>query len=461
MRAFVDRNREVNPILNAVIAERFDAAIQEAEMVDAILDAGETDQRYTQEKAPFLGVPFTAKEAFAMIGMPNSAGLWDRRDLISNTDADAVQRLREAGAIPIGLTNCSELCMWWESSNVVYGRTNNAYDQTRIVGGSSGGEGCILSAAGSVVGIGSDVGGSIRMPAFFNGIFGHKPTSGIVSNGGQFPQATDKMVHFLVTGPMCRYAADLVPMLKVMAGPSGLSRLQLDSKVDLKSLTIYTMEDDGGCPVVSPVHPEIKAAQKRVADYFENEIGCTVKRVNLKLMKYSLQIWSAMMASSDSPSFAQELSGYMLPEERRPVSCTLELFKWLMCSSSHTLPAIGLGLMENLALVDEKAIAMCASLKNELSDMLGNNGVLLYPPHPLPAVYHNQPLFVMYNFAYTAIFNVLGVPVTQCPLGVGGEGLPIGVQVVGAQHNDHLTLAVAAEIERGFGGWVQPGTSGH
>lgn len=147
----------------------------------------------------------------------------------------------------------------------------------------------------------------------------------------------------------------------------------------------------------------------------------------------------------------------MSASERNPVNCALELFKWFLCSSNHTLPAIGLGLMENLGLADEKAIAMCESLKKELCEMLGNDGILLYPPHPLPAVYHNQPLFIMYNFAYTAIFNVLGVPVTQCPLGLSSEGLPLGVQAVGSHYNDHLTLAVAQEIERAFGGWQLPG----
>uniref|UniRef100_A0A803V9W8 Amidase domain-containing protein n=1 Tax=Ficedula albicollis TaxID=59894 RepID=A0A803V9W8_FICAL len=111
-------------------------------------------------------------------GMPNTSGLVSRRSVIAASDAAVVSRLKQAGAIPLGVTNCSELCMWYESSNRVYGRTNNPYDLQRIVGGSSGGEGCALAAACSVVGVGSDIGGSIRMPAFFNGVFGHKPTTG-------------------------------------------------------------------------------------------------------------------------------------------------------------------------------------------------------------------------------------------------------------------------------------------
>lgn len=123
--------------------------------------------------------------------------------------------LQYLGGIPLAVTNVSEICMWWESSNKIYGQTRNPYNTTRIVGGSSGGEGALIAAAGSPWGIGSDIGGSIRMPAFFNGIFGHKPTFGLISNQGQFPDAQGNLSKFLTTGPMCRFAEDLVPMFKV------------------------------------------------------------------------------------------------------------------------------------------------------------------------------------------------------------------------------------------------------
>ena len=149
------------------------------------------------------------------------------------------------GAIPIAVTNVSELCMWYESSNLIHGRTDNAYHQGRIVGGSSGGEGCLISTGASVFGIGSDIGGSIRMPCFFNGIFGHKGTTGVTSNAGQFPEAKKGGAAFLSTGPMCRYATDLLPMFKVMAKPEELPKLKLDEKVKHSSFTGYIIGFSG------------------------------------------------------------------------------------------------------------------------------------------------------------------------------------------------------------------------
>src|SRR5262245_58857220 len=143
-----------NPVLNAVVCDRFDAARDEARAADARCAAG-------ADLPPLHGVPCTIKESFALTGMPNTSGLVARKGLLSTADATAVRKVRAAGAIPLGVTNVSELCMWMESHNNVYGRTNNPYDPGRIVGGSSGGEGAAIGAGGSPFGVGSDVGGSI------------------------------------------------------------------------------------------------------------------------------------------------------------------------------------------------------------------------------------------------------------------------------------------------------------
>ncbi len=130
-----------------------------------------------------------------------------------------------------------------------------------------------------------------------------------------------------------------------------------------------------------------------------------------------------------------------------------------MCPN-HTLPAIGLGLVEKIPYppaMQEKLIARCEYLKQQFRDLLGDNGIFVYPTYPRPAPYHNQPLVLIPDFAYTGIFNVLGLPVTQVPMGLSREGVPIGVQVVANFHNDHLSLAVAKELEKAFGGWVIPG----
>ncbi|XP_070808214.1 fatty-acid amide hydrolase 2 isoform X1 [Pituophis catenifer annectens] len=462
LETYIERIKQVNPLINAIVRDRFEAALQEAQVVDQLLSDGQEDEESLQKKFPLLGVPVTVKEAFALYGMPNSSGLVNRRNLISTTDAIVVSRLKQAGAIPLGVTNCSELCMWFESSNRVYGRSNNPYNLDCIVGGSSGGEGCILAAAGSVVGIGSDIGGSIRMPAFFNGIFGHKPSTGVVPNDGQFPDAVGNRTNFLCTGPMCRYAEDMELLLRVMAGPN-ISKLKLDDPVSLQNIKFYSMEHDGGSIFLLPVDKEILQAHRKMVAHLETDLGIQVENVAIRKMKYSFQIWSVMMSSKSSNNQENQTFIDLLGDHGKPVWPSWELVKWMMRLSSHTFPAIVLGLTEKLTKYNSKANAkvasMAQSLRAEMVELLGENGIFLYPSHPVLAPKHHAPLGMPFNFAYTAIFNILGLPVTQCPLGLSKDGLPLGIQVVAGPNNDHLTLAVAQYLEKAFGGWVPPGQS--
>ncbi|MEO7092697.1 MAG: amidase, partial [Polyangiales bacterium] len=216
VEAHITQIERVNPTIRAVVRARYDEARREARAADDRVKRGGDDPL-----PPFHGVPCTIKECFALTGMPNSGGLVARKDVVATDDATAVARLRAGGAIPLGVTNLSELCMWMESNNRVYGRTNNPYDPSRIVGGSSGGEGAIIGAGASPFGLGSDIGGSIRMPAFFNGVFGHKPTGGLVPSTGQFPVAANEALRYLTSGPLARRAEDLMPLLRILAGPDG------------------------------------------------------------------------------------------------------------------------------------------------------------------------------------------------------------------------------------------------
>ncbi|KAM4696856.1 fatty-acid amide hydrolase 2-like isoform 1-T1 [Rhinophrynus dorsalis] len=452
VQSFISRIRQVNPSLNAVVCERFEEALQEARNVDNLV-SGTEDEVMLKVKYPLLGVPFTVKEAFALQGMRQSSGLLSRQLMHSQTDAVVVSRLKRAGGIPLGVTNCSELCMWYESSNKVYGKTRNPYNPKHIVGGSSGGEGCILAAGGSVIGVGSDIGGSIRMPAFFNGIYGHKPTAGIVPNDGQFPDAHGRRSEFLCTGPMCRYATDLITVLKVMAGEA-TSRLSLDQDVSLTSLRFFSMENDGGSPFISPVDKELVEAQRRVVKHLEKELGVSVQPVTIYNLRYSFQIWSAMMSSDGDmgQSFA-DLMG-----DGKKIWPLWELVKWMFGLSEHTLPAIGLALTEKLAHLNpqgnERMIQKAKHLREEICTLLGEDGILIYPSHPKTAPRHHEPLAMPFNFAYTGIFNVLGLPVTQCPLSLSQAGLPMGIQLIASHYNDHLTLALAQHLEKALGGWI-------
>ncbi|XP_023216871.1 fatty-acid amide hydrolase 2-A-like [Centruroides sculpturatus] len=262
IKAYITRIREVNPTLNIISDERFKDALQDAEKADQFIESEKNSVKVLEDLYPYLGVPFTTKESMSVQGMLNTAGLYSSKGRRASKDSDTVVLMKKAGGIPLAVTNVPELTMWWETYNNVYGKSRNPYDPRRIVGGSSGGEGALLGAGGSVIGIGSDVGGSIRIPSFVNGIFGLKPSKGIVSNIGQVPDNGHLYDDFLSTGPMCRYATDLLPMLKVLADKN-VSKLRLDRKIDLSKIKIYYM-DEAGHPFCTRVTSEMKQAQMKV-----------------------------------------------------------------------------------------------------------------------------------------------------------------------------------------------------
>ena len=450
VEAHITRLERVNPVLNAVVASRLEAARFEADAADARVASEPVDTL-----PPLLGVPCTIKECFEVRGMPHTSGHVPRVGVIGNEDAVTVQRLRGAGAIVLGVTNVSELCMWLETNNRVYGRTNNPYDPSRIVGGSSGGEGAIVGSGASPFGLGADVGGSIRMPAFFNGVFGHKPSGGLVPNSGQFPIAENEALRYLTTGPLTRRASDLMPLLRVLAGPdghdAGCEEMPLGDPddVDLTTLRVLHMPTDGR----TRVHRELRDAQERGVSHLEG-LGATVVREPLRELRHGVEIWSAMLDGAGGQKFEISLG------HGQPVRLARQLMLWGLRRSPHTLPALGLAALERLSGITAGQLtrfaAMGEELRLELERRLAGNAVMLYPSFPEPAPRHYMPLLRPLRFGYTALLNVMQVPATQVPMGLSRKGLPLGIQVVGAHGQDHRTIAVARELERGFGGWVMP-----
>lgn len=430
----------LNPVVNALVADRFDAALAEADAADAAVARGERDL------PPFHGVPCTIKETFALTGMPNTAGMVSRVSRPATEDAVTVRRLREAGAIPIGVTNVSELAMWFETDNRVYGRTGNPYDPTRIVGGSSGGEGAAVASAFAPFGLGSDIGGSIRMPAFFTGVFGHKPTGGLVPNDGQYPLDTDpRMDRYHCTGPLARRAEDLLPLLRVLA-----AREVGPEEVDLSALEVVSIEGNGRTPVAS----ELVGAQRRAVASLR-ELGARVRVAQVAALRRSFEIWAAMLSEARQVPFRTLLA------DGGRWSPPLELLRYAAGRSPHTFPALGLAFFERFPeLTPWRGRRLCAlgrALKEELTTLAGDGGVLFYPSFPTLAPRHGAPVWRPFTFSYTAILNVAELPATQVPLGLDpGSGLPLGVQVAAAPGNDQLTIAVARHLERAFGGWVPP-----
>ncbi len=453
--AHIRHAERVNPQLHAIVRDRFEDARREADAADARLVRGDEDL------PPFLGVPCTIKESFALTGMPWTAGLVARAGTVATHDAPTVARLRAAGMIPLGVTNTSELCMWMESTNQLYGRTGSAYDPARTAGGSSGGEGAIVGAGASPLGLGADIGGSIRMPAFFNGVFGHKPTPGLVPNAGQFPNAENDAQKMLGSGPLARRAEDLFAALKVLAGPhpddahTHAMDLHDPGTVDLRGVTVF---DVRGATSLGPrsVDGRLLDAQSRAARALERR-GARVREVDLPVLREAVQLWAAAMdAAADTPYAMMLGNGTTL----RLRDVLREIPASLRGRSRYTLPSLGLCVLErvtkSLPVDMEKVLAHTQRAREELHTMLGDRGVMLYPSHTRVAPLHGAPLFWPVQWGYTAAFNVMHVPVTQVPLGLTPDGLPLGVQVVGAPRCDHVTLRVATELEDLFGGWVPP-----
>lgn len=458
VQAFINRIKEINPILNCVVDERFDKALIEARKIDEMIDSNSKSKEELENETPLLGVPFTFKCCVSVTGFRLTAGLYARRNIKAEEDAEIIHRMRKVGAIPLASTNVSELCLWWESFNPVHGRTSNPYDTNRIVGGSSGGEGCAQGAAAAPMGLGSDIGGSIRIPAFLNGVFGHKPTNGVGSLKGHFPYPEfEKMRSFLVIGPMSRFAVDLKPMLKAIAGPQA-EELKLNEKVDFSKLKIYYMEDDTGSVMISKVDPEIKKTIRNAVNHFEKKYGVTAQKVSLRKLRYGMMIWFTEMVAPNGPIIPKELTN-----NEGEISIAWETFKFFTgLKSNHTLPILTTAALEQITKVSKGSpVAEFYSskgmkLKEELEKLLGTDGVFFYPTMPTVAPHHVEPITRPFDIAYTGVFNILGFPVTHIPTGLNIEGLPIGFQVAAGMHQDRYTLAVSEELEKVFGGWVPP-----
>ncbi|XP_031833199.1 fatty-acid amide hydrolase 2 [Nomia melanderi] len=446
--AFIERAKEVNELINAVVEDRYSDALEEAKAVDKLLQTLENVDGIKKEQ-PFLGVPFTTKESIEAKGMLHTMGLTNRYDYRSQEDATVVSLVKNAGGILIAKTNIPELNLWTESRNNVYGQTCNPYNTTKNVGGSSGGEGAITAACGSAMSIGSDIGGSTRMPAFFNGVFGHKPSEGLTPLKGIGLRQMDYPNSMAEAGPICRKSEDLIPLLKVLIGKKA-SLLQLDTPVDVKQIKIFYQESSGDLRA-SKVNSEMKTALLKAVYHFKEITGSATK-IKIPGSEYSYRLWRFWM-SQENLDFKLSITN-----EKYRANAITEISKLVTGKSELTLAAIMKLIDEDILPKDnlEWAMNVTANMKKYLLDKLKDDGVLFYPSSPFPAGYHYTAYLRPFNFGYWCLFNVLRLPTCQVPLGLDKNGLPLGVQVVAAPYKDHLCLAVAQELEKAFGGWVAP-----
>lgn len=442
VQSHIDHIRKVNPDLNALIEDRFDDALDEAKAADVKFAGDQSDL------PPLLGIPCTVKECFAVQGMKRTSGMVWKKDHVSSDNAVVVQKVVNAGAIILGTTNVSELCMWMESRNKLYGTTNNPYDKSRIVGGSSGGEGAIIGSGGSPFGIGSDIGGSLRMPAFFNGIWTHKSSSRLISNEGAYPiPVTDMAMAMLTPGPMTRHAEDLPLLLRVMAEkPDSFRDINEFDVSKAKIISLPKLK-------YHPLSKQLQDCQKQVLRRLDSHVGST-EEANVKEMVWAGRMWSAKMQAGAPGHFRDLLYGHAKHNH------FIETLKWLSRTGDYTTTSLFLVLMDKLLRPSkresDKMLKSLEVLDVKLQELMGDNGVLIAPSYGRIAPRHYTPLLTPVAFTYTSVFNALEYPVTQVPLGLDSNGLPLGIQVIAPPNQDHRCLAVAMKLNEIYGGWVPP-----
>lgn len=442
--AHLARLARLNPRLNAFVALDEDRARREAQRLEAEALRGEI-------RGPLHGVPLSIKSSIDVAGLPCEAGTRLRAGHVPPTDAVLVSRLRAAGAIILGVTNTPELLMAWETDNRLHGRTNSPWDPERTPGGSSGGEAAAIASGCSAGGVGSDGGGSIRVPAHFSGICGLKPTPGRIPATGHFPVSSGPFALLGVVGPMARTVGDLQLLFEVMAGPddddpsSAPVPLRKITREELRGIRVGYFEDGGGTPVT----PETRAAIRAAAAGLQRA-GFEVLPFRPEGLEEARQLWWKLFGTAGG----MMLRPYVQGHEKELSPLLKEFLSWVAAEPMHTGETLLSTWLERDA------------LRVRFLEQMRRFPILLCPTAAIPAFRHGERSWLVEGktvnyldaWSYTEWFNLLGNPAAVVPVGKSPEGLPVGVQIVGRPWEEELVLAMAAEIERECGGFRQPPT---
>jgi amidase len=426
-RAHLDRIAAVNPTLNAVVQLRGD---------DALAAARAADNAPRERRGPLHGVPLTIKDSLDTAGIVTTAGTKGRAAFVPAEDATVVKRLRAAGAIVMGKTNTPDLTLGYETTNLVYGRTSNPFDPERTSGGSSGGAAAIVAAGGSPLEVGTDTGGSIRLPAHFCGVAGLKPTAGRVPRTGHvidYAGASQFLTH---VGPIARHVQDLAFALGILAGPDGIDPhvvpvpLRDPEAVDVGALRVAWFTR------LPPLEPtaETAAAVERAVDVL-GRAGCRTR---------------ALGPIPDSDRLYEQYMNVLYGDGGRAVSRILE--RWGTKESP-----LDERLRTSRALPSGELTALFEWVdrwKSRMLVLVADHDAIVCPVNVGPAPRHGT--FERASAAYTQLFNVTGWPSTVVRAGTSPEGLPLGVQVAAHPWREDVSLAVAARIEHALGPFPGP-----
>lgn len=445
IEAHILRIERLNPKLNAFVQTDFDRAREWAKAAETKI-ARRSD---ADAVGPLHGVPITLKSSIDVAGMRSECGSRLRKGMVAQEDAPLVARLRAAGAIPLGTTNVPELLMAYETDNLITGRTNNPWDLERTPGGSSGGEAAAIASGCSAGGVGSDGGGSVRVPAHFSGICALKPTPGRIPSTGHYPASAGPFAQIGVVGPMARRIGDVERLFEVMAGPdpgdpcSAPVALRRWNEDEIRKLRIGYFEDDSTIPVT----PETAAAVRAAAEALRQQ-GFEVEPWLPENLDRVQQFWWNLFGRAGQMAFAPTLEGR--DPEMSPI---LKEFRALVGADP---PLSAQDLLNTLLARDVLRAAFLAKMEKI--------PILLCPVCSIPAFRHGERNWMVKGrkiaylkvMSYSQWFNLLGSPAAVVPVGQSPEGLPIGVQIVGRPWEEEAVFAVAAKIEKACGDFRRP-----
>jgi amidase len=451
LKAALARHAETHARLNAVVTADPERALERARASDDARSRGDAG-------GSLGGLPMTVKDTLDVVGMPASSGLAHLRRRQCD-DAMAVAHARHAGAVIWGKTNVPVMAADWQSANPLYGVTNNPWDETRTPGGSSGGAAAALAVGVTSLEIGSDIGGSLRVPAGFCGVYSHKPTWGMVTQRGHVPPHPGSYAErdLNVIGPMARSARDLRLLLSVMeAGPLAPKA----PPADLAEVKIGLWLDDPHLPLVDP---EVRNALETLAAALR-DAGAEVEPVTSPVDTQALL-----------PAYLTLLGGVLSEDMPPKVIAAMErgrlLAQWRVArgagpfSAAHSTLAYTARHREWLA-----ADAVRARLRHDMAPIFERYTAILAPITPVPAFHHDARPFgqrrletsdgraLPYNLllAWIAAATALHLPATAIPAGLTPGGLPVGAQLIGPRGGDARTLSVAQAIDENIRGFVSP-----
>ncbi|MGA8034524.1 MAG: amidase [Candidatus Acidiferrales bacterium] len=441
----LSRIANLNPSLNAYASVDSDAARRRARAAEVEL----TNTKSAGALGPLHGVALSIKSSFEVAGWRTECGSQLRKNYVAGEDAVIVKRLRDAGAVFLGSTNVPEFLMAYETDNLLYGRTNNPWDLTRTPGGSSGGEAAAIAAGLSAGGIGSDGGGSIRIPAHYSGICGFKPTPGRIPATGHYPASAGPFTQMGVVGPMARTVADLIALFDVIAGPdmgdpaSAPIATHYPAAAQIRKLRIGYFEDDG----TTPVTEETAAAVRSAAEALRSE-GFAVDTWHPHNMHRIWQLWWNLFGRGVQMAFEPTVDGR--EGELSPIYTAFR-------ATVSAEPRLTAQELLNTLLGRDALRALVLEKMEEFP-------ILISPVCAIPAFRHRERDWIVRGqkveylkaMSYSQWWNILGFPAAAVPFAQSPEGLPIGVQIIGRPWRDEEVLAVAAQVESVGSGFRVP-----